>query len=276
MKLTTLAAAWLAGLALAYGWYDADPLLLLFLFGVAATAALLCRLMGIAAWPALLVAVCLLGLWRYEIWQDVPPPLVTEYGGSAHVRGHIASDPEATTTRVKFTLQLTDIARTSVGGIPHWQPHDSRLLVFAHPPPELVDERELPYFRFGDEVELTGTLQQPEPIEEFDYPAYLESQGIYGVFWAEDASVTTHVAVGAVANIRGTVFDLRRALARGLDQSLPPTEAALAQALLLGLRGQLPDPVVENFRQSGTSHLLAISGLHLGILLLLTLGLIDN
>ena len=274
MKLTSLAAAWLAGMALAYGWYDADPLPLLFLAGAAATVALGCRLLGVAAWPALLVAACLLGLWRYEICQDVPPPLVTEYGGSAHVRGHIASDPEATATRVRFTLELDAIARTMPGRTADWRPHDSRLLVFAHPPPELEDDRELPYFRFGEKVELSGTLQRPEPIEKFDYPAYLESQGIHGIFWAQEATLTTHADMNAVANIRGAVFDLRRALARGLDHSLPPTEAALAQALLLGLRGQLPDPVVENFRQSGTSHLLAISGLHLGILLLLTLGLL--
>ena len=133
MKLTTLAAAWLAGMALAYGWYDADPAPLLFLAGVAVIAALTCRLLGVAVWPALLVAACLLGLWRYEVWQDAPPPLLVEHGGATHVRGHIVSDPEATATRVKFTLELTDIARSNSRGIPAWQAHDSRLLVYAHP-----------------------------------------------------------------------------------------------------------------------------------------------
>ena len=121
MKLTTLAAAWLAGMALAYGWYDADPLPLLFLAGAAAIAALTCRLLGVAVWPALLVAACLLGLWRYEVWQDAPPPLLVEHGGATHARGRIVSDPEATATRVKFTLELTDIARSNSRGIPDWQ-----------------------------------------------------------------------------------------------------------------------------------------------------------
>ena len=276
MKLTTLAAAWLAGMALAYGWYDADPLPLLFLAGIAATVALVCRLLGIAVWPALLAAACLLGLWRYEVWQDVPAPLLADYGGTTQVRGRIVSDPEATATRVKFTLQLSDIARTMAGGTPDWQPHATRLLVYAHPPPNLVGVRELPYFRYGDGVELSGAMQRPEPIEKFDYPAHLESQGIYGIFWAQEASVFEgkDAAPDVFTGLREAVFDLRRALSRSLEQSLPPTEAALAQALLLGLRGQLPDPAVENFRQSGTSHLLAISGLHLGILLLMTVGLL--
>ena len=60
-----------------------------------------------------------------------------------------------------------------------------------------------------------------------------------------------------------------------LESSLPAGEAALAKALLLGLRAELPEEVVEDFRASGTSHLLAISGLHLGILLLMALGLLQ-
>ena len=275
MKLTTLAAAWLAGMALAHGWYDADPLPLLFLAGFAATAALVCRLLGISAWPALLAAACLLGLWRYEVWHAVPPPLLSDYGRVTEVRGRIVSDPEATATRVKFILQVTDFAGARAVGTPDWQPHDARLLVYAHPPPELVSGRELPYFRYGDGAHLKGTLQRPEPIEKFDYPAHLESQGIYAIFWAQAAAVSDTNAGDRVATVfRIAVFDLRRALGRSLDQSLPPTQAALGRALLLGLRGQLPDTAVENFRQSGTSHLLAISGLHLGILLVMTVGVL--
>ena len=55
----------------------------------------------------------------------------------------------------------------------------------------------------------------------------------------------------------------------------PPVKRPWRKALLLGLRAELPEEVVEDFRASGTSHLLAISGLHLGILLLMALGLLQ-
>ena len=45
----------------------------------------------------------------------------------------------------------------------------------------------------------------------------------------------------------------------------------MSQALLLGLRGQLPPEVKEDFSQTGAAHLLAISGLHIGVLLAMTL-----
>jgi len=53
---------------------------------------------------------------------------------------------------------------------------------------------------------------------------------------------------------------------------VPEPQAAVGQALLLGLRDDLPDDLVEKFRVTGTFHLLAISGLHVGILLGLSLA----
>ena len=53
--------------------------------------------------------------------------------------------------------------------------------------------------------------------------------------------------------------------------ALPEPHSALAQALLLGLRGQLPPEVKEDFRRTDAAHLLAISGLHVGVLLAMTM-----
>ena len=276
MKLTLLAAAWLGGLALAYRWYAADPTPALLLAGAALTLALLCRRLRLSPWPALLLALLLLGLWRYETVNVAPPDLFPPGGGAATVRGRIVNDPEATATRIKFRLALTEINRGR-----DWQPQAGRILVYAQPPAALVGAREHPWFRYGDRLELSGTLQNPEPFAGFDYPAYLESLGIYGILWSRDAvwrdaGETDGNGLPFTRRLQAGIYDLRRQLAGGLDSALPPAQAALAQALLLGLRGQLPDETVANFRQTGTSHLLAISGLHLGILLALAVGLFQR
>ena len=283
MKLAALAAAWLAGLALAYRWYDADPVPALLLALFALVLALLCRLLrpsfpALTPWPALLLCLLLLGLWRYEVAEVTPPTLVTQDKGTVSLRGQVVSDPEATSTRIQFRLQVSEINRGRLGrGEADWAQQSGKVLVYAHPPATLVAEREHPYFRYGDRLELAGTLQRPQPLDGFDYPAYLESQGIYAIFWSQESVwLRGGESSGVVALLRAVSYDLRRKLARSLELSLPPSQAALAQALLLGLRGQLPDDVVENFRQTGTSHLLAISGLHLGILLALALGLLQR
>ena len=57
---------------------------------------------------------------------------------------------------------------------------------------------------------------------------------------------------------------------------MPEPQSSLAQALLLGQRSGLPSDLKEDFRSTGTSHLLAISGLHVGVLLMLGLGVSAN
>lgn len=118
-------------------------------------------------------------------------------------------------------------------------------------------------------MRLEGELERPSPVADFDYPSYLANQGISGILWSREAVL---VSRGTGSRWRGWIFDLRRKLSESIEASLSPPQSALAQALLLGQRGQLPDGLVEDFRGTGASHLLAISGLHVGILLAMSLG----
>lgn len=83
----------------------------------------------------------------------------------------------------------------------------------------------------------------------------------------------TLIGEGEGSSARAAVYGLRHRLSRGIETALPEPPASLAQALLLGERGRLPQDVTEEFRSSGTSHLLAISGLHIGVVLALVLGI---
>ena len=70
---------------------------------------------------------------------------------------------------------------------------------------------------------------------------------------------------------KGWVFDLRRELSEGIQAALSEPHSALGQALLLGLRGPLPPENKEDFKRTGAAHMLAISGLHAGVLLAMTM-----
>ena len=76
---------------------------------------------------------------------------------------------------------------------------------------------------------------------------------------------------GEGGRLRSALFRVRRSLHASLGRSAPEPEASLGQALLLGMRDTIPDAVLDDFRATGTSHLLAISGLHVGILMALVL-----
>ena len=143
------------------------------------------------------------------------------------------------------------------------------MLVFARPSEELVRARKEPYFRYGDVLDLTGTLNSPPELGDFDYGAYLEQQGIHAILNSLQVQL---VAEGQGNFVFENIYSVRHRLADGIDKALPEPQAALAQALLLGLRGGLPDDVTDDFRSTGTGHLLAISGLHVGVVLIAAMG----
>ncbi len=60
---------------------------------------------------------------------------------------------------------------------------------------------------------------------------------------------------------------LRQNLIQLLDRSFPPREAAFAKALLLGIKTELDDETTMALRVTGISHVIAVSGLHVSILL---------
>ncbi|MCY4624910.1 MAG: ComEC/Rec2 family competence protein, partial [Chloroflexi bacterium] len=64
-----------------------------------------------------------------------------------------------------------------------------------------------------------------------------------------------------------SVYAIRAILSESLQRSMPEPASALARSLLLGQRRGLPDEVRHDFIETGTSHLLAISGLHVAIML---------
>ena len=56
---------------------------------------------------------------------------------------------------------------------------------------------------------------------------------------------------------------LQKVLSRGLEDS--PDARALITGMVLGLRHQTPEDIEEPFQQTGTLHLFAVAGLHVGI-----------
>jgi competence protein ComEC len=69
------------------------------------------------------------------------------------------------------------------------------------------------------------------------------------------------------ASILGVLDPVRRALLERLDRACEPPDAALLGALLLGERAELAPARREAFRAAGVAHVLAVSGLHVVLLI---------
>ncbi len=259
-------AALVAGVGLGL-WLDtplasARPLLLLMLAAIAIAVVL--RLSRVPAGPVLVAVALLFGLWRAEAAH--PPALPTiPTGSEVNATVQITDAPAPSGGRYRFRAQVISDSAEGPGHVPS----GTNLLVHALPPDVLVSQRDRPFLRYGDTLRLSGSLERPQPIGDFDYAAWLESQQIAGVMWARRVeSISTGDGWKAMA----ALHRVRTELAEAIGKGIPAPQSGLAQALLLGIRTELPHEVKESFRDAGMSHLLAISGLHVGIVMALTLG----
>ena len=124
--------------------------------------------------------------------------------------------------------------------------------------------------RLGDKVRLRGLIENIPPPRnpgEFDLRAYLARHDVYQSVFArypEDGVILETRSGGFVRRSAARVREWMRAtLTRGLEDS--PDVAALINGMALGLRHETPDDIEEPFQQTGTLHLFAVAGLHVGI-----------
>ncbi len=124
----------------------------------------------------------------------------------------------------------------------------------------------------GDTVRLTGRLSWPQPPGnpgEFDFVTFLKRRRVAGLFYVGHPSAFHVIEQAGWMNPGYWLTRLRRDASRALSQAVHPDNRGIAMALLLGSRNEVRADTEEVFIGSGTMHLLAISGLHIGILCLL-------
>jgi competence protein ComEC len=124
--------------------------------------------------------------------------------------------------------------------------------------------------KLGDRLKVTGVIEPIPPPRnpgEFDMRAYLARRDVYnGVFvrYSEDGTILQTGMAGLVWASAARARDwMRVTLTRGLEDS--PDVGGLIDGLVLGLRHETPDDIEEPFQQTGTLHLFAVAGLHVGI-----------
>ncbi|MDP6442239.1 MAG: ComEC/Rec2 family competence protein [Pirellulaceae bacterium] len=121
----------------------------------------------------------------------------------------------------------------------------------------------------GDRLRVSGVLSLPSPPTnpgQFNWRDHLRSRRLLFRLQAPSAG---NLAVRGKPRWcwRRGVDLLRRRAETALRRRLSPRTAALAEAILLGSRTRLPPQTRQQFVRAGAAHLLAVSGLHLSILI---------
>lgn len=129
----------------------------------------------------------------------------------------------------------------------------------------------LTHVQIGDHIECLGRLKIPDAPHnpgDFDYREYLRRQGIDALVTADHPRSVTLVEHSTdwqwiLPRLRARVRQTAQLL---FAAQLSPESHSIAASLLIGDRTRLTDSMEDSFRESGMMHILAISGLHVGIL----------
>jgi competence protein ComEC len=165
------------------------------------------------------------------------------------VTGTLANPPDVRDTYTNLHLQVTSV---NTG--------DQSLAVSG-----LILARVAPggNWKYGDVVRLRGHLQTPSSSEDFSYQDYLAHQGILA--FMPDAEATRLPFTGGNPFLR-VVYAFKAYALDRVYRIFPDPEASLLAGILLGDANGMPAELQQAYVNTGTAHIIAISGFNIAIL----------
>ncbi len=208
----------------------------------------------ISPFPLLFLLACITaGSARYQLSQPVIEPSnaawYTRYD-NVTLNGEVNSFPDIRSNAVLLRVKVKTI-----------MPEDgSEIRVKGN---VLVRLPWNPNWQVGDQLVLNGKLNDPPESDSFDYGDYLARKRIY-TYMAYPSVLAIQSA--ETSSLLGLLWKIHIAAEECIFRLLPQDEAALLTGILLGDEQYISNELVTAFRNTGTSHIIAISGFNIAIL----------
>jgi competence protein ComEC len=202
-------------------------------------------------------ACCLLGLFFAGqllalVHRPGPPPELDAEGREVVILGGCVVEPPAISgERERFLLELAPQARAQV-------------TLYTK------EGESLPPLRYGQNIEVDARVRKPRNYGnpgDFDFEHFLARQNIY--WTASGAAGTVRILAGHCGSpVVKAAMDLRAAVLRRTEQLYRGDDylSGMMQAMLMGQNFQLQRIWTEEYRNTGTFHVIVISGTHVAIL----------
>jgi ComEC/Rec2-related protein len=198
------------------------------------------------------VAAALIGTVRAVPWPDTRPPAWLD--DATAFRGIVESGPLSSASGQHFDVQLDDV---KIG--PEWKESTLRVCVTAPSRPRLGR---------GDRVVIDGFAVSPQDLRPSQGKAVV-ARGCAGSVTAWRLTITR-----AGSGWRHAVDGVRQSAVRSLENAVPGDTGALLAGLVTGDDGALSEERRADFVATGTSHITAVSGSNVALVLtvLVTFG----
>ena len=181
---------------------------------------------------------------------------------SLPVRGRAVETPDVTGELLRVIL--TDV---SIREGETWTPYEGnlRLTIFGDHPEISVGDTVF----FRDRIRCPRNFNNPGGV---DYERYLLKRGIYATSFLgpdDPCLLIPNRRPGPAVAIEYVRSRIRTAI----SSAVPNEDAGILRALSLGERNSIPEDLLDAYYRTGMGHILAISGLHVGIVFVVFFGL---
>ena len=198
------------------------------------------------------VLVCLAGLGMIRAAVVSPVPSLVSFTDADRFEGRVVSPVQTNLRSQRFDL---DLVRIRVGDA--WMPGAGIVRVTAPTSTGVA---------FGDRVGLSGDLD-PTEDSEAGYRSFLEHQRLSGSVFARSAWIER-----PGTGLRRTLFGFGANLADRLRRAVPGDSGILLGGLVVGDDSALSAGTAAAFRETGTSHITAVSGSNLALIVVLLMA----
>jgi len=195
----------------------------------------------------------LFGFLRYGVTVFVPQITDVAYfndlGGNEVIVGKVCGDPYLKNGGLYFefcvsSLFVEEIEYDVVGKI-------------------LVKTNRLPLYVYGDVLRVVGNVSAPVDFDEFSYSRFLAKDSIYSVMYN-----VRIVKLGSGGNMFWKVlFFIKHFLKDSIEDVFVAPVSGLVLGVLLGMRASIPVVILDNFKIVGLTHILAISGYNISLII---------
>jgi competence protein ComEC len=122
--------------------------------------------------------------------------------------------------------------------------------------------------RTGDTVQLFGRFYKPKKPHnpgDYDYAAMLRGRRIRSVFYCSNKNAVTVLQTRTRWSFNRIIETVRRNGIANLENTLSPQTLPMAKGMIFGVRQDVDEEVVQNLLETGTMHIMSISGLHVAL-----------